>query len=162
MREDRKVFKEIWKRKTFFLVSFIFLYPLWIWPCAGLILRFLLKDTSPGMSPQDKDLVIAWNAFIDLFFLQAHPDIVEAYVDAKVYYRFAGRPDLASRAAFIGGILLWWGFLAKIYALFGFPILLVYPYRDKEKGWKLVLAMIFVYLVYLIVYITPFIIYRIF
>ena len=123
-----RLFGEIQKRKVFFLVSLILLYPIWIWPFAGVILRFLLKEISPGMSQQDEYLVIAWNAFIDLFFLQTHPDIFEAYVEAKVYYRLVGRPDLARRVEVIGYILIWWGFLSKFYALFMFPILFVYPY----------------------------------
>ena len=113
------------------------------------------------MSPQEEYLVQGWNAYVDLFFLQLHPDIDDAYVGAEVNYRLAGRPDFARRVVVIGGILLVWGVFSKFYALFMFPVLVISPYlpmRYKIKRWNLVLITLFAFLVY--AFLGPFLLYE--
>lgn len=140
----REVLREIRKRKAFSVGSLVILYPIWIWPFALVILMLLLKEIPPGMPLQDEHLVRARNAFLDLFFLQAFPSIFDAYVDAEMYYQLAGRPDLVRRVEVIGGILIGWGFLAKFYALFIFPTLLIKQVKNRNQA----LVMIFAFLIY--------------
>ncbi len=128
----KRVVREIRKRKAFLLVSLLLLYPIWVWPFRGNLDGFFSKELSPGMSPQEEYLVLGWNAFIDLFFHLFDPDIAEAYVDAEVNYRYAGKPDLARRVLAIGGILLVWGLFSKFYAIVMFPLLLVGPYLPER------------------------------
>ena len=149
----KRVVREIWKRKAFLLVSLLLLYPVWVWPFRRNLDRFFSKKLSPGMSPQEEYLVLGWNAYVDLFIHLLHPDIAEAYVDAEVNYRLAGRPDLARRVVAIGGILLVWGAFSKFYAIFMFPLLLVGPYLPERYRMSLsLLALVILSAFFICVY----------
>ncbi len=62
------------------------------------------------MSEQEEYLAIAWNCWMDMLFLGSHSEVVEAHAGSILYYRLAGRHDLAVIANTVGSILVAWGF----------------------------------------------------
>lgn len=125
-----KLMRDLSKRKGFLLASLILLYPVWVYPLLRVfpVHAPLLRDIRPEMTLQEEYLTTAWNCLVDLFFLQAHPEIVEGYRECITYYRMAGRPDLSIRVRIVGSVLIGWGFSSKTYALTLFPYLLFFPY----------------------------------